>query len=58
MTDECEKSKGFGFVSLENVDAKKAIDGMNRKVLNGNQVYVGRAQKKVERRSELKHKFE
>ncbi|KAF5911655.1 hypothetical protein HPG69_015631 [Diceros bicornis minor] len=59
MTDEREKSKDFGFVSFENFkDAQKAIEGMNRKVLNGNQVYIGRAQNKVERQSELKHKFE
>uniref|UniRef100_A0A452VHJ9 Polyadenylate-binding protein n=1 Tax=Ursus maritimus TaxID=29073 RepID=A0A452VHJ9_URSMA len=59
MTDESGKSKGFGFVNFENFeDAKKAIEGMNGKVLNGNQVYVGRAQKKLERQSELKHKFE
>uniref|UniRef100_A0A7N5JRI8 Polyadenylate-binding protein n=1 Tax=Ailuropoda melanoleuca TaxID=9646 RepID=A0A7N5JRI8_AILME len=46
--DESGKSKGFGFVNFENFeDAKKAIEGMNGKVLNGNQ-----------RQSELKHKFE
>uniref|UniRef100_A0A3Q2HY88 Polyadenylate-binding protein n=1 Tax=Equus caballus TaxID=9796 RepID=A0A3Q2HY88_HORSE len=56
MTDESGKSKGFGFVSFE--DAQKAIEGMNGKVLNGNRVYVGKAQNKVERLSELKHKFE
>ncbi|XP_032245967.1 polyadenylate-binding protein 1-like isoform X3 [Phoca vitulina] len=59
MTDGSGKSKGFGFVNFENFeDAKKAIEKMNGKVLNGNQIYVGRAQKKLERQSELKHKFE
>nr|XP_006218129.1 polyadenylate-binding protein 1-like [Vicugna pacos] len=59
MTDESGKSKGFGFVSFENFeDAQKAIEGVNGKVLNGNQLYVGRAQNKAERQSELKHKFE
>ena len=44
MTDESGKSKAFGFVNFENFeDAKKVIEGMNGKVLNGNQVYVGRA---------------
>ncbi|XP_014647843.1 PREDICTED: polyadenylate-binding protein 4-like [Ceratotherium simum simum] len=59
MTDESGKSKGFGFVSFENFeDARKAVKGMNGRVLNGNRVYVGRAQNKLERQSELKHKFE
>lgn len=31
---------------------------MNGKELNGKQIYVGRAQKKVERQTELKRKFE
>ncbi|KAM9309279.1 polyadenylate-binding protein 1A-like [Pholidichthys leucotaenia] len=59
MTDESSKSKGFGFVSFErHEDAQKAVDDMNGKELNGRQVYVGRAQKKGERQSERKHKFE
>ncbi|XP_030073205.1 polyadenylate-binding protein 1 [Microcaecilia unicolor] len=59
MTDESGKSKGFGFVSFErHEDAQKAVDDMNGKELNGKQIYVGRAQKKVERQTELKRKFE
>ena len=59
MTDENGKSKSFGFVSFENFEkSQKTIEGMNGKVLNVNQVYVGRAQNKAERQSELKHKFE
>lgn len=59
MTDESGKSKGFGFVSFErHEDAQKAVDEMNGKELNGKQIYVGRAQKKVERQTELKRKFE
>ncbi|KAJ8291088.1 hypothetical protein GJAV_G00021240 [Gymnothorax javanicus] len=59
MTDETGKSKGFGFVSFErHEDAQKAVDDMNGKEMNGKQVYVGRAQKKVERQTELKRKFE
>uniref|UniRef100_A0A8C6GYZ0 Polyadenylate-binding protein n=1 Tax=Mus spicilegus TaxID=10103 RepID=A0A8C6GYZ0_MUSSI len=59
MTDESGKSKGFGFVSFErHEDAQKAVDEMNGKELNGKHIYVGRAQKKVDRHIELKHKFE
>uniref|UniRef100_A0AAR2KP37 PABP n=1 Tax=Pygocentrus nattereri TaxID=42514 RepID=A0AAR2KP37_PYGNA len=35
-----------------------AVDEMNGKELNGKLIYVGRAQKKVERQIELKRKFE
>ncbi|XP_050986817.1 polyadenylate-binding protein 1A isoform X1 [Labeo rohita] len=59
MTDDSGKSKGFGFVSFErHEDAQRAVDEMNGKELNGKQVYVGRAQKKGERQTELKRKFE
>uniref|UniRef100_A0A2K5P5X4 PABP n=1 Tax=Cercocebus atys TaxID=9531 RepID=A0A2K5P5X4_CERAT len=52
MTDESGKSKGFALVSFERLeDAQKAE-------LNGKQIYVGRAQKKVKRQTELKRKFE
>lgn len=36
----------------------QAVDEMNGKELNGKLIYVGRAQKKVERQTELKRKFE
>ncbi|KAM9307624.1 polyadenylate-binding protein 1 isoform 2-T2 [Gastrophryne carolinensis] len=59
MTDDSGKSKGFGFVSFErHEDAQKAVDDMNGKDMNGKTIYVGRAQKKVERQTELKRKFE
>ncbi|CAO2593876.1 Polyadenylate-binding protein 1 [Lemmus lemmus] len=59
MTDEDGKSKGFGFVSFErHEDAQKAVEEMNGKELNGRHIYVGRAQKKVDRHTELKRKFE
>uniref|UniRef100_A0A672PCH6 Polyadenylate-binding protein n=1 Tax=Sinocyclocheilus grahami TaxID=75366 RepID=A0A672PCH6_SINGR len=59
MTDISGKSRGFGFVSFErHEDAQRAVDEMNGKELNGKQVYVGRAQKKGERQTELKRKFE
>ncbi|KAK2090531.1 Polyadenylate-binding protein 1 [Saguinus oedipus] len=58
MTDESGKSKRFGFVSFERrEDAQKAVDEMNGKELSG-KLYVGQAQKKVERQTELKRKFE
>ncbi|XP_051019507.1 polyadenylate-binding protein 1-like [Acomys russatus] len=59
MTDEGGKSKGFGFVSFErHKDAQRAVDEMNGQELNGKLIYVGRAQKKVDRHTELKRKFE
>nr|CAA40721.1 polyA binding protein [Xenopus laevis] len=59
MTDDNGKSKGFGFVSFErHEDAQKAVDEMNGKDMNGKSMFVGRAQKKVERQTELKRKFE
>ncbi|XP_069032055.1 polyadenylate-binding protein 1b [Embiotoca jacksoni] len=59
MTDDSGKSRGFGFVSFErHEDAQKAVDEMNGKEFNGKLIYVGRAQKKVERQTELKRKFE
>nr|XP_056703424.1 polyadenylate-binding protein 4 [Euleptes europaea] len=59
MTDLTGKSKGFGFVSFEkHEEANKAVEEMNGKDINGKMVFVGRAQKKVERQTELKRKFE
>ncbi|XP_060703188.1 polyadenylate-binding protein 4-like isoform X1 [Hemiscyllium ocellatum] len=59
MTDPNGKCKGFGFVSYEkHEDASKAVEEMNGKDLNGKMLFVGRAQKKVERQAELKRKFE
>uniref|UniRef100_A0A8C5KM72 Polyadenylate-binding protein n=1 Tax=Jaculus jaculus TaxID=51337 RepID=A0A8C5KM72_JACJA len=59
MMEDNGKSKGFGFVSFErHEDAQRAVDEMNGKELHGKQIYVGRAQKKVERHTELKHKCE
>ena len=36
----------------------KAVEQMNGKELNGRIIYVGRAQKRLERQGELKRKFE
>lgn len=59
MTDERGRSRGFGFVNFENhTDARRAVTEMNGKELNGRVLYVGRAQKRLERQGELKRKFE
>uniref|UniRef100_A0A6Q2XFT8 PABP n=1 Tax=Esox lucius TaxID=8010 RepID=A0A6Q2XFT8_ESOLU len=59
MTDPSGKSRGFGFVSYEkHEDANKACEEMNGQEFNGKTVFVGRAQKKMERQAELKRKFE
>ncbi|KAM6968764.1 polyadenylate-binding protein 4 isoform 1-T1 [Tautogolabrus adspersus] len=59
MTDPTGKSRGFGFVSYEkHEDANKAVEDMNGTEFNGKTVFVGRAQKKMERQAELKRKFE
>ncbi|XP_066500504.1 polyadenylate-binding protein 1-like isoform X2 [Hoplias malabaricus] len=59
MTDEKGHSRGFGFVNFESHEAAlKAVTEMNGKELNGKILYVGRAQKRLERQGELKRKFE
>ncbi|KAF7653699.1 hypothetical protein LDENG_00079660 [Lucifuga dentata] len=59
MRDERGHSRGFGFVNYANhEDAQKAVEEMNGKELNGKVIYVGRAQKRVERQGELKRKFD
>lgn len=59
MDDHTGKSKGFGFVSFEEAEsAEKAVTDLNGKEMNGRTLYCGRAQKKAERQSELKEKFE
>ncbi|KAJ3401048.1 hypothetical protein CcCBS67573_g02735 [Chytriomyces confervae] len=57
--DEAGKSKGFGFVNFEqHEDARKAVEEMHEKEINGKQIYVGRAKKKAEREEELRKEFE
>ncbi|NWR82858.1 EPAB protein, partial [Furnarius figulus] len=74
MMDNTGRSKGFGFVNFEtHEEAQKArgpslpifpslcwqaVADMNGKEINGRMVYVGRAQKRLERQSKLKRKFE
>uniref|UniRef100_A0A8C7THU3 Polyadenylate-binding protein n=1 Tax=Oncorhynchus mykiss TaxID=8022 RepID=A0A8C7THU3_ONCMY len=60
MMDERGRSRGFGFVNYENhEDAQRAVEEMNGKELvPGRVLYVGRAQKRMERQGELKRKFE
>ncbi|CAK6957394.1 embryonic polyadenylate-binding protein-like [Scomber scombrus] len=59
MKDERGRSRGFGFVNYANhEDAQKAVDEMNGKDINGKMIYVGRAQKRLERQGELKRKFD
>nr|XP_045002436.1 polyadenylate-binding protein 4-like [Jaculus jaculus] len=59
MRDPSGKSKGFGFVSYEkHEEANKAVEDMKGKEISGKVIFVGRAQKKVERQAELKRKFE
>lgn len=57
--DQDGKSKGFGFVNFEEHDAAvKAVEELNDKEINGQKIYVGRAQKKRERMEELKKQYE
>ncbi|KFQ14472.1 Embryonic polyadenylate-binding protein, partial [Leptosomus discolor] len=74
MMDNTGHSKGFGFVNFEKheeaqkargsllpiccLGPKLAVADMNGKEINGRMVYVGRAQRRLERQSELKQKFE
>lgn len=59
MRDDEGKSKGFGFVNFENSDdAEKAVADLHEKEYGGKTIFVGRAQKKGERESELRAKFE
>lgn len=44
--------------SLKYLFFQKAVEEMNGTDLNGKTVFVGRAQKKMERQAELKRKFE
>ncbi|XP_037355194.1 polyadenylate-binding protein 1-like [Talpa occidentalis] len=59
MRDSSGHSRGFGFVNFEkHEEAHKAVVGMNGKEVRGQLLYVGRAQKRVERQNALKRRFE
>lgn len=60
MVDDTGKPRGFGFVAFENPeDAEKAVKELNEQLLpSGKKLYVGRAQKKIERQAELKRRYE
>ncbi|XP_043718816.1 polyadenylate-binding protein 3-like isoform X1 [Telopea speciosissima] len=60
MRDANGNSRCFGFVNFQNPDdAASAVDYLNGTTFNDDKVwYVGRAQRKSERESELKAKYE
>ncbi|XP_061365647.1 polyadenylate-binding protein 3-like isoform X2 [Gastrolobium bilobum] len=60
MKDMNGKSRCFGFVNFQSPDsAAAAVEKLNGTMINAeNVLFVGRAQRKVEREAELKAKFE
>ena len=57
--DQDGKSRGFGFVNFTTHEsAYKAVDDLNNKDFHGQDLYVGRAQKKHEREEELRKSYE
>ncbi|KAB8300021.1 hypothetical protein EYC80_000260 [Monilinia laxa] len=56
---ESGKSRGFGFVNFINHEhAATAVEELNGKDFKGQDLYVGRAQKKHEREEELRRSYE
>ena len=56
---ETGKSRGFGFVNYVNHEnAATAVDALNDNEFRGQNLYVGRAQKKYEREEELRKQHE
>lgn len=52
-------SRGFGFLAFKEPEqARKAVEAMNGKEIDGKKLYVGRAQKKVERVAALRSQYE
>jgi len=59
MRDDQGKSKCFGFINFEKPeDAEAAVTALHESEKDGKVIFVGRAQKKSERETELKQKFE
>lgn len=57
--DQEGKSRGFGFVNFTTHEAAfKAVEELNGKDFRGQELYVGRAQKKHEREEELRKSYE
>lgn len=57
--DDAGKNRGFGFVNFINHEhAAKAVEELNGKDFMGQDLYVGRAQKKHEREEELRKSYE
>ncbi|KAJ4416822.1 Protein phosphatase PP2A regulatory subunit B [Gnomoniopsis sp. IMI 355080] len=53
------KNRGFGFVNfIDHSHAAKAVEELNGKDFKGQDLYVGRAQKKHEREEELRRSYE
>jgi polyadenylate-binding protein len=53
------KSRGFGFVNFTTHEAAaQAVDELNGRDIHGQELYVGRAQKKHEREEELRKSYE
>lgn len=59
MRDVDGKSKCFGFINFESADdAARSVEALNGKKIDDKEWFVGKAQKKSERETELKHRFE
>ena len=59
QVDEEGKSKGFGFINyLKHDDAQTAVNELNELDFKGQKLFVARAQKRVERESELRRAYE
>ncbi len=57
--DDTGKSRGFGFVNyIKHEDASTAVENLHDKDFKGQNLYVGRAQKKHEREEELRKQHE
>ncbi|EPE03530.1 polyadenylate-binding protein [Ophiostoma piceae UAMH 11346] len=56
---ETGKSRGFGFINFTTHEsAAKAVEELNSRDFHGQELYVGRAQKKHEREEELRKSYE
>lgn len=54
MKDSAGVSKGYGFVGFNShEDAKKAMEALNGAIIGSNKLYVGKAQRKAERKDTL-----